>query len=142
MANQKHLDILNKGVEMWNQWRREHARFHPDLVGFSLSEANLTGADLSSANLNRASLSEANLTGALQPHFLITAIEGKLFSLSSTCFEHIVEVSHILIGKIHTGPNHEFPPHGMSKSCVASAKNGGLSLGENLHFLLLRQWKP
>src|SRR5712664_999442 len=93
--------------------------------------------DFTQVGLARVGLAEVDST--LQPHFLITAIEGKLFSLSSTCFEHIVEVSHILIGKIHTGPNHEFPPHGMSKSCVASAKNGGLSLGENLHFLLLRQ---
>src|SRR6266699_1665744 len=115
MADQQHLDRLRQGVSSWNAWRAEQRpRFQPDLREAHLIQANLSGADL---------------RGALQPHFLITAIEGKLFSLSSTCFEHIVEVSHILIGKIHTGPNHEFPLHGMSKSCVASAKNGGLSLG-------------
>jgi hypothetical protein len=27
----------------------------------------------------------------------------------TTCFEHIVEMSRILIGKVYMGPNHVFP---------------------------------
>lgn len=84
MANQEHLDILNRGVEVWNAWRQEHPEICPDLskanlkgadlegVDFAeanlsqvnLSEANLSEADLSEANLNRANLKEANLRSA------------------------------------------------------------------------------
>ena len=45
----------------------------------------------------------------LQPHFLITAIERKLCSLFSPCFERIVEMSRLLIGKVYMGPNRVFP---------------------------------
>jgi hypothetical protein len=31
MANQEHLDILAKGVEVWNEWRREDATERPAL---------------------------------------------------------------------------------------------------------------
>src|SRR6266487_1701238 len=46
---------------------------------------------------------------SLQPHFLITAIERKRFSLSSTCFEHIVEMSRLFIGNVSMGSNQIFP---------------------------------
>jgi uncharacterized protein YjbI with pentapeptide repeats len=45
MANQEHLDILKQGVEVWNQWRKEHPEVQPDLSG-----ANLIGANLHRAN--------------------------------------------------------------------------------------------
>jgi Tfp pilus assembly protein PilN len=90
-----------------------------DLMGANLMGANLEGADLHGATLRRADLMGANLMGAnlegadlskaLQPHFLITAIERKLFSLSSTCCEHIAEMSRIFIGKVYMGPNQIFP---------------------------------
>lgn len=44
----------------------------------------------------------------LQPHFFTRAIESKLFSLSSTCFEYMVEMPRILIGKVSMGPNRVF----------------------------------
>jgi hypothetical protein len=59
MANPEHLDILKQGVEMWNQWRKDHADILPDL-----NEADLSGADLSGANLGEADLRVANLSGA------------------------------------------------------------------------------
>jgi len=46
---------------------------------------------------------------ALQPHFLITAIERKLCSLFSPYFEHMIELSRLLIGNVSMGPNHVFP---------------------------------
>jgi hypothetical protein len=75
MANQKHLDILKQGVEVWNQWRKEHPHPHGkmasftrallvDLSGADLNNANLSEADLSFADLSGANLSEANLSGA------------------------------------------------------------------------------
>lgn len=51
MANQEHLDILNQGVKVWNQWREEHPEIKPDLGGVDLRQANLREADLSGANL-------------------------------------------------------------------------------------------
>ena len=69
MANKKHPDILKRGVEVWNEWRRKHPTIRPNLRRADLSEANLRRADLSKADLSKADLSKA-----LQPHFLITAM--------------------------------------------------------------------
>src|SRR5437763_1115612 len=46
MANQEHLNKLKEGVEVWNQWRKEHPDVRPDL-----SEADLSGADFSGAKV-------------------------------------------------------------------------------------------
>lgn len=74
MASQEQYDILRQGVEIWNQWRKEHADVQPDLVGalfgapyFSnahLNRANLSGAKLSGAHLRRFDLREADLSRA------------------------------------------------------------------------------
>lgn len=69
MANQQHLDILKQGVEVWNEWRRQHPEIQPDLSkaflkGVSLHGANLKGADLKNANLNWAYPIEADLQEA------------------------------------------------------------------------------
>jgi uncharacterized protein YjbI with pentapeptide repeats len=74
MANQEHLEILKRGVEVWNQWRSENLLQEidlreVDLNGISFRGANLRDADLQGINLNNADLtdadlSKANLTGA------------------------------------------------------------------------------
>jgi uncharacterized protein YjbI with pentapeptide repeats len=64
MANPEHLAILKKGVEAWNQWRKEINPIMPDLSEADLNKANLIKANLFVALLNRANLSEANLPGA------------------------------------------------------------------------------
>jgi hypothetical protein len=94
MANPEHLEILKRGVEEWNKWRKEHPAVPPDLNGADLPKANLRGAnlgglepsahqrwaklliglnplvpgpfgaDLSEANLREANLSAANLRRA------------------------------------------------------------------------------
>jgi len=58
MATRAHLELLNQGLSVWNQWREQNWNMQPDLSGASLSRVDLTGADLS----------RANLTEALQPH--------------------------------------------------------------------------
>jgi uncharacterized protein YjbI with pentapeptide repeats len=68
-ANAKHLELAQRGVCVWNKWRRENPHTRPNLTGANLTEAflpaaNLTGAILSGANLSRANLSGANLSGA------------------------------------------------------------------------------
>jgi len=55
MANQEHLEILKKGIEAWNKWRRQYPSKRPNL-----SEANLPGAHLTEPNLIGANLTEAN----------------------------------------------------------------------------------
>jgi uncharacterized protein YjbI with pentapeptide repeats len=61
MANQDQLALLKQGVEVWNQWRKEHPDIRPDLSGANLSGANLHGANLERANLHDADLSNADL---------------------------------------------------------------------------------
>lgn len=63
MANPKHLEILNQGVETWNKWRHEHPDIRPDLIDAPLRGAYLRGADLSGADLHEATLRETNLHG-------------------------------------------------------------------------------
>ena len=72
MANEKHLQTLRKGVEVWNQWRMADPGARPDLVGANvswmvlrganLSDADVRGVDFRGANLVNADLSRANLT--------------------------------------------------------------------------------
>lgn len=69
MANSEQLQLLKKGVEEWNQFRREQSDLRPDLSeidlrGVNLSFADLRWADLRGSNLNEANLSSANLSGA------------------------------------------------------------------------------
>lgn len=69
MANQRHLAILKKGVEAWNEWRKNHPRVQPDLSetdlsGLDLSRANLSGANFFGADLHGANLFETDLSGA------------------------------------------------------------------------------
>src|SRR5215469_3776166 len=61
MANQEHLDILAKGVEAWNAWRREKFEIVPNLNDVKLGFEKLSGANLSDAKLSRANLTAANL---------------------------------------------------------------------------------
>jgi uncharacterized protein YjbI with pentapeptide repeats len=75
VANQKHLDLLRQGVDVWNAWRTtQNPLVCPDLIEARLIEAdlyrallmkaNLTGAHLNGANLNGAHLMEADLSWA------------------------------------------------------------------------------
>jgi uncharacterized protein YjbI with pentapeptide repeats len=64
MANQEHLDILNQGVDVWNEWRRKTSDEWFDLSQIDLSETNLFGANLRQGTLRGAFLSRAYLNGA------------------------------------------------------------------------------
>jgi hypothetical protein len=69
MANPEHLEILKKGVKVWNEWREEHDEILPDLSNADLSyakflNANFHHAVLSNANLSNADLSYADLRHA------------------------------------------------------------------------------
>lgn len=64
MANKHHLGILNQGVDVWNEWRRQNPEIRPDLSKAELIGKDLSGADLSNANLDDAQLASVNLTRA------------------------------------------------------------------------------
>jgi uncharacterized protein YjbI with pentapeptide repeats len=63
MANMKHLAVLQKGVDAWNEWRVGNAN-EPNLVGADFRSARLQHANLSKADLSEADLTEADLRGA------------------------------------------------------------------------------
>jgi hypothetical protein len=60
MANQEQLDMLLRGLEVWNRWRAKYSNISP-----GLGDPDLRGADLSSAILRYADLNRANLSDAL-----------------------------------------------------------------------------
>ena len=64
MANQEHLNILWQGVEVWNQWRKDHPDIQPDLEGVDLCRFTLCNVQLARAKLRQAELPEADFTGA------------------------------------------------------------------------------
>ena len=64
MANKKHVNILKRGVETWNQWREDNPDVKPHLIGAHLEGARLEGADLRGAFLPVAHLEGARLRGA------------------------------------------------------------------------------
>ena len=41
MANPEHVEILKKGVEVWNRWREDNPEIEPDLSGEDLEEIDL-----------------------------------------------------------------------------------------------------
>jgi hypothetical protein len=69
MANQTQVEILKKGVDVWNQWRKDNPREEIDLQKADFYGASLNGVDLSNANLQevffeRSDLSLSDLRGA------------------------------------------------------------------------------
>lgn len=88
VPNQRHLNVLNRGVKAWHRWREKNYTILPNLAGAkpkeqyldeidfhnadlrginfrgkSLRSANFQGADLREADLTEADLSNGNLKG-------------------------------------------------------------------------------
>ena len=61
MANAEHLEILKRGVEVWNKWREENRKPVPDLGRADLRAANLRGADLRGADLDGTDFGAASV---------------------------------------------------------------------------------
>jgi uncharacterized protein YjbI with pentapeptide repeats len=64
MPNTEDVERLKQGVNVWNDWRREHPYYIPDLSAVFLTKAKLTGAYLTRADLTEAKLIKAKLTRA------------------------------------------------------------------------------
>jgi len=63
MPNHRHLELLEQGVDTWNEWVRRRTET-PDLRDANLAARNLRGFDFKEADLKRANLAEANLRDA------------------------------------------------------------------------------
>ena len=75
MANAEHVELLLRGVDVWNDWRAKEPSIAPDLSEADLQRAhlkqsepllgcsNLRGAKFQGANFGRANLRGANLRG-------------------------------------------------------------------------------
>lgn len=111
MANEEHVAILRKGVEVWNKWREDNPKVRPDLSKADLREAdlreaNLSIAILSRANLRNADLSEASLIGAYLYRTSLLRAMLTTAHLGSTTLAN-VQLNNVmgLASVIHHGPS-------------------------------------
>jgi hypothetical protein len=65
MANQKHLDILKQGKDVWNKWRKDYPEKDVDLSEANLERAYLNSIDFTRTNLDGANLSKTSLNWAI-----------------------------------------------------------------------------
>ena len=63
MPNHRHLELLEQGVETWNEWIRRRTET-PNLRDADLAGRNLRGFDFKETDLKRANLEEADLRDA------------------------------------------------------------------------------
>lgn len=64
MALEEHLEILDKGIETWNEWRKLHPGVKIDLAGADLRNLDLQEINLSNANLERANFANSDMRNA------------------------------------------------------------------------------
>ncbi len=122
MANPEHLEILKRGVEQWNKWRKEHPHVKPDLSAAELGEMDLYRANLSEANLHRANLSGANLNFASLDRA----------DLGGTNFSQADLSSADLTGATMSGANLEGVHLSSAVLCGADLRGTNLSRGTDL----------
>lgn len=56
MAIQSQIDILNKGTEHWNEWRKQNPFINPDLSDIDLRGQKFEGNNFSKTNFQDATL--------------------------------------------------------------------------------------
>jgi hypothetical protein len=64
MANVEHLEILERGVKAWDEWRGQNFKVEPDLSSATFAEYDLENVNFARANLSNVDLTEAYLSGA------------------------------------------------------------------------------
>lgn len=63
MANPEHIDKLNEGVQIWNQWRIDNPKVRPDISEAKLLKRDLRGANLRQVDFYKSDLSGSDLSG-------------------------------------------------------------------------------
>lgn len=126
MANPEHLEILKRGIDVWNGWRHKHGGAVPDLSGVNLTRegfrganfrganlgdtnlrfaylsfADLSFADLSGADLSGAYLDRANVSGAL---LNFTSLTGTILGYTTFTSNDLSEVKGLDTAK-HIAPS-------------------------------------
>jgi len=64
MSNEKHVEIIQQGVAVWNLWREENPEIEPDLSDVDLSAMKLNNANMDGTDLRRSNLKKTDLRGA------------------------------------------------------------------------------
>lgn len=114
--NNKHLEVLRLGVEVWNRWREKNPNVRPNLQGLNLvsghesqkniadgvnlSRVNLSGANMRAARMRHGYLVEANFSGAD-----LTGADFNHADLSSVNFSNAILTGSDLADTNLTGAN-------------------------------------
>ena len=114
MANPEHLAILDRGVEVWNEWRSQ-TEVEPDLSRADLSGRELMGIDWSHTRLLSANLRGCNLDEAELNHADIRGVDLEGGSLEDAELHKAIAsganfIDASLVGAI------------LSEACLANAK--------------------
>lgn len=83
MANEEQLAIVNRGAEVWNEWRNKNPNISIDLDGAMLIEMDLAHIDLQNASLVSAELDVADLRNADLKGATLVAADLGLADLSA-----------------------------------------------------------
>lgn len=86
MANQEQLDILGKGVEVWNKWRREHQEIPVDLSGVDLSSLDLPMGNFSPARIPSSPINGIPVVSSVGGSLI--QVNFSLTNLQNTDFNH------------------------------------------------------
>lgn len=65
MANEEHLGILEKGVEVWNEWRENNPDINPDLSCLNFNKIDLDGFNFSNTVIFGSSFGSSSLRKTL-----------------------------------------------------------------------------
>jgi uncharacterized protein YjbI with pentapeptide repeats len=63
MANLEHVEIIGKGAEVWNNWRKGNPKVIPDLSNFAFTYSFSNVPDLNGVDLSYANLSGSDIAG-------------------------------------------------------------------------------
>lgn len=97
MAKDHHVEILLKGVDIWNDWRAQNVTKIPDLSGMDFRRLNLCRADLRHSDLTYCDFSWAN---CCEVNFSKSDLGGTVFketSLERANFDESIFHSLIMI---------------------------------------------
>ncbi|QHI69547.1 pentapeptide repeat-containing protein [Tichowtungia aerotolerans] len=118
MANPEHVEILKKGIDVWNQWRltTDIYSLEADLSGADLSGLNLNGIDLSYCDLEKVDLTHSSLERATLECSELFEAQLLYANLAGANLEGSNFSDAILAGSVLTG------------ACLNSAKLSGANL--------------